>query len=43
VELKDGHLSEEKMDINGIVDTALKAADHAIELLYPIKPEKPEE
>ena len=43
VELKDGHLSEEKMDINGIVDTALKAADHALELLYPIKPEKPEE
>lgn len=40
VEMKDGHISEEKMDINGLVEIALDAADHAIELLYPIKPEE---
>lgn len=39
VEMKDGHLTEEKIDVNAIVDTALRAADHAIELLYPIKQE----
>lgn len=39
VEMKDGHLSEEKIDVNAVVDTALRAADHAIELLYPIKQE----
>ena len=43
VEMKDGKLSEEKMDINTIVDTALNGADYVIEKLYPIKAEATDE
>ena len=43
VEMKDGKLSEEKMDINAIVDTALNGADYVIEKLYPIKAEATDE
>ena len=43
VEMKDGKLSEEKMDINAIVDTALNGADYVIEKLYPIKAEDTDE
>jgi hypothetical protein len=35
---EDGNLVESAFDFNKVVDVALKTADHAIELLYPIKP-----
>lgn len=35
---EDGNLVESAFDFDKVVDVALKTADHAIELLYPIKP-----
>lgn len=39
----EGQYTVEMPDISAIVELALEGADKAIELLYPIKPEKPEE
>ena len=40
---QDGKAEKQPFDVNDVVDIALRGADHAIELLYPINAEAKDE